>query len=270
VCRALDGTGAEENHMPESRREIMNKVGIILLGLSGIIPFGGLFSSPPDLMLLVYTLFVVLVLFRRRIRRAVERIPLPPSLQFIIFSIVSGWIGEVCAWSGAYAERSAHPALLHPQLIPDLVLAIGFYAGWAAGWLILFLFCRVSVAGVFITTGIFGVFVEQDGAIAKMVWNQFSAHPLLAAWLALYVFAVYGSLICNGYLPVRDLLHRRHPRLAWLKKPGVELACRYLKYPVAVALMWLGILLVFSAVSWLAGHLGLIPPPRPIYEHPFF
>jgi len=260
----------KENHVSESRPEVMNKIGIVLLMLSGLGPLRSFFSSPPDLMLLVYTLFVVLVLFRRRIRRAMERIPLPPSLQFIIFSVVSGWIAEVCAWSDAYVMRSEHPVLLHPQLIPDLTLAIGFYAGWALGWLVIFLFCRVSVAGVFITTGIFGVFVEQDGAVGKMVWNQFSAHPLLAVWLALYVFAVYGAILGNGYLPLRDLLHRQHPRFAWLKKPGVELACRYLKYPVAVALMWLGILLVFSAVSWLAGHLGLIPPPRPIYEHPFF
>jgi hypothetical protein len=40
---------------------------------------------------------------------------------------------EAWAWLGSYLMSDPTPYLMHPQLGPDLLLAVGFYGGMALG-----------------------------------------------------------------------------------------------------------------------------------------
>lgn len=117
---------------------------------------------------------------------------------------------------------------------------------------------RFTLPGVFIVTGVLGVFIEQSGAVIREIIGMALANPLLAMLLALDIFAVYGSIMGLAYLPLATALQARQRRLGWLK------------YPVVMALMFLGASFGVIVVDLLAAHAGLIPPRRPIWEHPFF
>lgn len=41
---------------------------------------------------------------------------------------------EPGAWTHNFIRDAAEPALFHPQLLPDLLMAAGFHAGWWLAW----------------------------------------------------------------------------------------------------------------------------------------
>src|SRR5215216_4356201 len=88
----------------------------ILLGLSGLVPLLGLWSTPPDPMLLIYTIFVAAYLLRRQLVRRFEGVPAPSVILFVLF-LISGTLTETLAWSNNYLKAAAAPALFHPQLL---------------------------------------------------------------------------------------------------------------------------------------------------------
>jgi hypothetical protein len=228
----------------------------ILLGISGAIPVLG-FVTSHNATLLIFTLFVVALLGRQFVAAAFARVRLPAGVKFVLAIIVSGWLTECFAWLGSYLNHDKNPALFHPQLIPDLILAIGFYGGWAVAWLLVLRRWQFTLGQVFVTTGIFGIFVEQNGAVAAVILASL-AIPVQAALLALYVFAVYGAIMGLPYL------------LAGQSLPGAGERTGWLKYPAILAGMFIGGKVLFLVVALLASPLHLIPPRQPIWEHPFF
>ncbi|HLG76500.1 MAG TPA: hypothetical protein VKX46_08795, partial [Ktedonobacteraceae bacterium] len=164
---------------------------------------------------------------------------------------------ECLAWLGSYLKHVKNPALLHPQLIPDLILAVGFYGGWAVVWLLVLRRWRFTLGQVFILTGLLGIFVEQNGAVIVEIIASL-ANPLIAAILVLYVFTVYGSIMGLPYLCAENILPCAEKRAGWIQ---------YLIVPCG---MFLGETILFLIVWVIASALHLIPPPQPIWEHPFF
>ncbi len=228
----------------------------VWLAISAGIPVLG-FVTSHNATLLIYTLFIVALLNCQRLSATFARIRLPDAVAFFCAVLISGWLTECFAWLGSYLNRDKTPALFHPQLIPDLILAIGFYGGWALAWLLVLRRWRFTLGQVFVTTGILGIFVEQNGAVVVAIIASLG-NPLVAAILALYVFAVYGAIMGLPYL------------LAGRRLPGAGQHTGWLKYPTILLGMFVAARLVFLVVALLATALHLIPPRQPIWAHPFF
>jgi hypothetical protein len=236
----------------------MTTWGRALLIISGLVPLLGLLNRPPDTTLLIYSTFVVACLARRHLARWADRLPGPAALQLLASFWVAGSLTELFAWMSNYFRSAAEPALLHPQLIADLILGLGFYAGWAVAWLLAMRWFRFSLAETFLITGFQGIFFEQLGAVFIAMLRALPTNPGLSILMGVYVLAVHGSAVGLAMVPV---LHRfdaptnsRHPA----------------RFLVAMALM----VPLAVAGTWLAGALALVagglPPKRSIVEHPYW
>lgn len=216
-----------------------------LLLVSGLVPLLALTDSPPDPTLLIYSLFVLVWL-------ALPQRQPPSTGRFVITMVAAGLVTECLAWLNNFLECNPEPALLHPQLLPDLTLALVFYGSWAAAWLLLLRRYTFTPAQIFITQGLFGVLLEQRGAIFVL---GLTTMPLgLIFWL--YVFLVYGSVVGIA------------ARIGGL--PGEGTRVPRWRFPLAM--------LAVAAVMWplvfvwggLTQAVGLIPDPAPICERPLF
>lgn len=230
-------------------------VGRILFIVSGIIPLLSLCGTPPDTMLLIYTIFVAARVLRGRGQASGPGLGRRVWLRYLLAMVLVGFLTEFLAWASNYLGRAEEPALLHPQLLYDLVLSPGIYAAWAVGWILLARRWRYSLAEVFLLQGVYGVFVEQQGAILLQGWRVL---PLgLILWL--YVFVVYGSAAGIGYLPYENDLHTSRSKDS------------HWKYPAALAVQFLVTGVVAIGWTLLLGALGVsIPDPKLIWEAPLW
>ena len=229
-----------------------------LLVVSGLVPLLGLFSRPPDTMLLIYTIYVVIFLFRRKLTRFLEHLPGHTSLYLFILFLLSGSLTETLAWTNNFLKEAQEPALFHPQLIPDLIVGIGFYGGWAIAWLIAFRWFRFTLFEVFVVTGFQGIFFEQLGVVFLEMLRVFASNPLQSILLGVYVFAVHGSAAGLALAALIDRFDLSHKSRHWVR------------FLVVVALM---VSLAFIG-TWLvdvcALALGGLPAKRSIVEYPFW
>lgn len=225
------------------------------LGLSALLPFPGLLAAPHDTLLPIYTLFVAAVFLRRPLEAAAARIRLPRGLAFGLLVLASGLLTETLAWLSNYLAQAPEPALFHPQLAYDLLLSPVVYGGWALAWPLLMRRWRFTLAEVFTIQGLYGIVLEQDGAIlrqglAAMPWG-------MLLWA--YVFLVYGAAIGLAYLPFEGTYALEDRRRGWARLP--------------IALGATLVATVVASLSWMAvlSLLGVdIPPPRPIVEAPLW
>ena len=220
--------------------------------LSAFLPVLGLMTSPADTMLLIYTIFVIIYLSGASLSPAIRGINFPLWLFFLLLVLASGWLTEVLAWYNNYLAGATEPALFHPQLFYNLLLATGFYLGSGLAWLLLIRKYRFSLPAVFIIQGVFGVFFEQNGAVFYQCLAGLPAGLLLWG----YVFLVYGSFMGIPYLLAGDGIKQ------------AVLPQRWWQYPLALGVIWFVILLVFYlwATPWQI--FQLIPSPQPINTHP--
>lgn len=223
-----------------------------------LIPLLGLLSSPPDTMALIYTIFGLVFLFRNHAHSLYQRVPGPDSLKVLVLFLLAGTLTETLAWTNNYLKAAEQPALFHPQLIPDLIIGLGFYGGWALAWLLVLRWYRFAVPEAFIITGLQGIFFEQLGAVFLAMLAIVTQNPLAALFFGLYVFAVHGSVVGIALSPVIDETdttpHSRH----------------WTRFPIAILLM---VGLAFAgcaAVSFVADLLGGLPPQQSIIEHPLW
>ena len=236
----------------------MNKKNKIFFIVTGLVPVFGILSWPPDTMLLIYTVFAVALLFRERLTGAIAKIQLSARWKFLFLMIVSGLLAEILAWTSSYLAREAQPALLHPQLIPDLILGMGFYGGWAVAWLVAHRFWHFTLFQVFLATGLSGIWVEQGGVVLKNFVQGFFMDSFSALYGVFYIVIVYGSIAGLAYLSVKDDLNR------------LDRSNSFLKYPVVWVLLFFLAQMTTGIVIILADFLKLIPETRLIWEHPFF
>ena len=114
-----------------------------------------------------------------------------------------------------------------------------------------------TLRSVFLVTGVMGVFVEQNGAVARSIASEFGSDPFGSVLLAIFVFAVYGSIMGTSYLLAGN---------SWNQAGKVNL----IKYPLVIALMFVLSAALFILVSTIGGSIGLVHSPEPITKHPFF
>jgi hypothetical protein len=204
-------------------------------------------------MLLIYTVFVAAWVLRGRSQG--RRLPGPAWLGYLVLMVLVGFLTEILAWAGNYLARAEQPALLHPQLLYDLLLSPGIYAAWAVGWIVVTRRWRFSLTEVFIVQGVYGVLLEQQGAVFI---KGLEAMPLgVVLWL--YVFVVYGSAAGLAYLPFeRELSPPQAHGSRW--KVPAALLVQFVATAV-VALAWTG----FLALAGVA-----VPDPKPIWQAPFW
>jgi len=165
---------------------------------------------------------------------------------------------EILAWLGSYLISDPQPFLMHPQLVPDLLLATGFYGGMALGWMTLCVWWEFSVRAAFITVGTWGLLIEQQGRAIIAIGEALSTVPFQASILALQVFAVYGAIGGTAHLVASPRGYGHSRRRAWLK------------YPAAMAALTFGAYLGTGIVVQIANWLGGLPPPGDIRARPLW
>ena len=227
----------------------------LILGASALLPLPGLIAAPHDTMLPIYTLFVAAIFLRRELEKAATRVRLPRWLAFGGLILACGVLAETLAWTGSFLAGDPEPALLHPQLAYDLLLSPVVYGGWALGWSILMRRWSFSLAEVFVLQGLYGILLEQQGAVLRQGW---AAMPLgIILWV--YVFMVYGSAIGLAYLPFASSYAAEARPRGWLRLP--------------IAFVVLLIMTAVSSFGWgmALQVLGItVPDPRPILEAPLW
>ena len=224
-----------------------------LLGASALLPVGMLLADPPDPMLLIYSIFVVAWFGRSRVAAVMRRVPLPRWAHALLAMLLVGALTETLAWLANFLARDPQPALLHPQLAYDLLLSPGIYGAWALAWMAAGHRYAYTLSHVFILQGIFGVFIEQQGAVFLQGIATLPAGALL--WL--YVFVVYGSAMGLAVLVWPPGLLAEDRRRGWLR------------FPLVLALNF-----GFTAITALGWGMLLkplpVPEPRPIWEAPLW
>jgi hypothetical protein len=223
-----------------------------LFALSGLLPTLPLLNPQPDPTLLIYSLFVLTYFIRRRGARFEAQAARGSAWPFGLAIVGAGLLVECLAWTSNFVKCAPQPALMHPQLLPDLALGVAFYGGWAIAWVVLLRYFSFSLRQVFCAQGAFGVLIEQRGAIFL---GGLATMPLgLALWA--YVFLVYGSVVGIAYLLFGERLRGLSERNRWWKYPLAWLA---------IALLALALVGAWQAVLHGA---GLLPEPRPICGFP--
>ena len=212
-----------------------------LLLSSGVLPVVWLLGSPPDPTLFVYSFFTITLVSPFTFSKV-----RPFVVRLVLAMLLGGYLAETLAWLGNGFANEPNPALLHPELLPDLLLATGFYGGWAIAWSLTLHFFRFSLLESFIVSGVFGVLLEQDSAVLRSILQAIFINPLQAAMLALYVFLVYGSVVGIAYC------------LANIKASQTGKRDNILKYPVIFALMFVGMNLLTGLFILIANSLGLL------------
>lgn len=225
-----------------------------LLVISGLLPLLLLLTQPPSPTLLSYSLFVAIYRWRDHLCPQLTRLQAPLPLLLIPLFIAAGLLTEVFAWTDSFLRCEPEPALFHPQLLPDLIHGIGFYGSWGIAWSLLVLRYRFSIAAVFVVQGLYGVAIEQNGAVLLTGLASFPTGLVL--WT--FVFAIYGATAGTAYSLVACRVGSARQRDHWSKYP--------------IALLTLGVLLVIVGLIWgaLLATANILPPARFICDHPFW
>lgn len=232
----------------------MQKVAKILFVLGGIVPLLGLLSPKPFTTLLIYSLFVLIYLFRHQLRPFIRNLPFKASIKLVLLILLSSWLMEALAWLTNFLAKESNPALFHPQLIPNLLLATGAYIGWAIVLGFLLKKYAFSLKEVFILFGLYGVIFEQNGAI---LLQGLLAFPLgILFWLL--IFIIYGSTAGSAYTLVEDEFINQNQKGGWLK------------YILALILVFVVSKIIFTAFWLVLKILNLLPASKPIWQFPFW
>jgi hypothetical protein len=230
----------------------------LLFAGSGLLPLAGLASHPPDVMLLIYSLYVAAWFGRDWLARQVAARAGGAGVYLVASFLIAGLATETLAWGNNYLKAAPEPALFHPQLLPDLIIGIGFYGGWACAWLIALRRFNFSLGETFLVTGIQGIFFEQLGAVVVVMARIFNTQPLQAVILGVYVLAVHGSAAGLGMAPVNASFSQPLRSRHWARFPFVVV--------LMVAFAFAGC----EFVGLIAMAFGGLPPKRSIVSHPFW
>lgn len=134
-------------------------------------------------MLLIFPFFCIVYYFREKLSAIVENIPYSTFVKYFLIGTFTGLLAEYLAISSGFG-------FFNPNLVKGFILSVGFYGAIPVIWFFLLQKYSFSIRSVFSLGGIWGICVEQDLAIL-LSFDIFAY---------LYVFVVYGSLICIPYL----------------------------------------------------------------------
>lgn len=223
----------------------LSRTRTLLFTLSGALVLLICLKAP---VLLPYPLLVVAVLRGWRLPHIGGT-----GTSLLLSTLLATLVLETGAWADNYLRNAPEPALFHPQLIPDLIIAIGVYAAWWLTWWWMLRKYRFTTLQVFLTTGLYGVLIEQQGKIFIAGLSTMPTGLLLWAFVAL----AYGSTMALATFLVRNRFDAQ--RDARWKQP----------------LTWLLLFAMTFATSFVWGLVlqatDAIPPKKlPMREHPFW
>lgn len=89
----------------------MSSATLSFVSSTALLPIALVLQWPPDTMLLIYTIFVIAFLCRKRLVHAVVKVRLSPRWKFYFLMVASGFLAEVFAWVSNYTARGPQPAL---------------------------------------------------------------------------------------------------------------------------------------------------------------
>lgn len=166
--------------------------------------------------------------------------------KFLLAGMVFGLVIEVFAILDNIGEPVSvrEVTLFHPQALPDLLIAFFYYLSLIGMWYLFLRKVALTPAAVMIIGGLFGVIVEQDGAMLRAI----AEHGMVGALMATFVFFVHGLYPMLAYqLTLENFLpDRRSPR--------------WWHWPMAFAVLWVGALLFMlpgGLLYFLFGLLGI-------------
>jgi hypothetical protein len=139
-----------------------------------------------------FPIFLIAYLFKDKLSR-LENLKPRLIIKYVIFGVLIGLIIEMFAIIASQSIPIGQRALFHQEPIPDLILAIGYYAMLMLGSYIMLRRYNYSLKQIFILGGIFGVILEQHGGVLLSIFEG----NILGG---IYVFLSYSSLIALPYL----------------------------------------------------------------------
>lgn len=232
---------------------VWEKVKIPLFILSALVPIPSLFKTPADPLLPIYSIFVLVFIIRKKLHSKVGR-ELNFPLKFALAVVIVGLIAESLAWSVNFLARSENPGLFHPQLVYDLIIGLAMYTAWAIVWFFWSKRYQISLVQVFITQGLFGVFLEQRGVI--FLQGLFNMPTGLLLWAD--VFLIYGSIPALAYLLSNGPLENNAE--GFQLKRNIVLLLTLTFISLSFQILW----------EFFLKSAGFIPNPLPIWQHPFW
>lgn len=172
--------------------------GIVIFVISGI---------QEQFMFMLFAFFLLAVGLQKPLQKLAHLMPLADAKRFFLLGIATGVLTEILAiWNNLHLPPE-QKALFHPDPGINIVLGLIYYAVWIIVWLLILKRYRFTLRQVFGTAGLFGMMVEQGGAVLL------SFNP--AMWL--YAFLVHGSIIAIPYLLVKPRFPNAIEHSGWRK-----------------------------------------------------
>ena len=206
--------------------------------------------------LAIYAGFAIVFIFRRPLRARIARLPLGPRTTLGVLIVLAGLLREVLTWLTEYVQGDDRTALLHPQLVPHLLITLGIYTAWAIGWGVALWWYNYRLGEALIIQAVAGLVLENFG---QTLLAGLSTLPQgIVLWL--YAMAVSAFTLGVAWLLATD-------KLDTLREPDLDGALRY-----AAPALLTGVALVLIFAFWLRLLNGLhaIPEQAPIRERPFW
>ncbi len=206
--------------------------------------------------LAIYSVFAVVFIFRRPLRARIARLPLGPRTTLGILIVLAGLTRELLTWIAEYAQGDDQTALLHPQLVPHLLITLGIYAAWAVGWGVSLWWYNYRLGEALIIQAVSGLVLENFG---QTLLAGLSTLPQgIVLWL--YAMAVSAFTLGVAWLLATD-------KLDTLRERDLDGALRYAAPPL---LTGVALVLIFAFWLRLLNGLHAIPEQAPIRERPFW
>lgn len=233
----------------------MSGLWTVLIGITGLIAL--FFMLVPN-AIGIYVVFAFAFVFRRRFTGQSEQLLL---FRFILAVLLSTVIYECLDWLRYFWTVSDSgaliPQLYHPQLIPNLMIALSYALGWALAWWLILQRYKFTLLQVFVIHGLYGVLTEEGGILQVGIEN-FAENGFFWG----YTFIVYGALMALAYLPFREIF-------AHLETVQ-ETRFQFLKYILILPALYIISYATFFIIGAFYVYLDLIPDKGSIIERPYY
>lgn len=166
-----------------------------LLQKIALIVFSIIFIITHQFQLLILPFAFLAWLNREALNKKLFSVSNSLLVHYIVAGAIFGTIVEILAILNNLGIDPAKKALFHPDPFIDLVMGVGFYAAWNLSWFFAAKKFKYSVKEVLLLGGIFGIVVEQGGAILLSIFT----FGLFGFVLWIYVLLVYGTNISFAF-----------------------------------------------------------------------
>ncbi|MBN1562629.1 MAG: hypothetical protein JXA10_02240 [Anaerolineae bacterium] len=182
-----------------------------------------LLNALEDPMWLAFSLWLLVYLLRARLRRWIDHWSIPNA--YIALGVTFGLLVESFAILDNLDLPPDERILLNPNPIADLIMGAVYYTFVIVTWYLLLRRIAYTSRQVFLITGVFGIVVEQSGAILLGIIGS----PIIGGLLALLVMCIYGMFPQMAYwLTVHQFSTERKP--VTRRYMGLALVALFVQY----------------------------------------